>query len=355
MQKSTRKWLVLLLAAALLGIVVFQARRFSGSGEFSGTKLLTAVRGADPVLLAVSLVGIYACYALRALRWQVLQRNLGPSHFWSIYQLTLAGFAAIFLLGRPGEPIRPLLLARKEKLPVSGLFGIYLLERILDAASTLVVAALGLILIQARHGETTAKFAAAFRTAGAVLGLGLLVSIAILVYLRSHGTPLLEKRVAAWQASDSWKAGVGRVALGLVRGVQTIRSWRDLATTVFFSAAHWILVLMIYLWISHAFAGSLAELNLGDAMLVMAFALVGSVVQLPGVGGGSQVGSFVAYTAIFGVEKEPAAAASIVLWLITFAGVSLIGAPILIHQGFSLGQLKEMAEHEKEELEHSNS
>jgi len=355
MHKSTRKWLLLLLAAALLGVVVFQARRFSGTGEFSGAKLLAAVRGADPLLLAVSLIGIYVCYALRALRWHVLQRNLGLSHLWTIYQLTLAGFAAIFLLGRPGEPIRPLLLARKERLPVAGLFGIYLLERILDAASTLVVAALGLILIQARHSETTGKFATAFRTAGTVLGLGLLISIAILVYLRLHGTALLERRVATWHASGSWKTRTGRVVLGLVRGVQTIRSWRDLAMALFFSAAHWVLVLVIYLWISHAFGGSLGSLNLGDAMLVMAFALVGSVVQLPGVGGGSQVGSFVAYTAIFGVEKEPAAAASIVLWLITFAGVSLIGAPILIHQGFSLGQLKEMAEHEKEELERQDS
>jgi uncharacterized protein (TIRG00374 family) len=351
MLQSTRKWLVLLFAGALLAGVAYQAQRLFGSGEFSGSKLLAAVRDADPLLLGLSLVAIYGCYALRALRWHALQQNLGPSHFWSIYQLTLAGFAAIFLLGRPGEPIRPLLLARKEKLPVAGLFGIYLLERILDAASTLVVAALGLILIQARHGETTGKFAAAFRTAGAALGLGLLVSIAVLVYLRWHGTALLESRAAGWQASDDWRANIGRVVLGLVRGVQTIRSWRDLAMALFFSAAHWVLVLMIYLWISRSFGGSLAALNLGDAMLVMAFTLVGSVVQLPGVGGGSQVGSFVAYTAIFGVEKEPAAAASIVLWLITFTAVSLIGAPILIHQGFSLGQLKEMAEHEKEELQ----
>src|SRR5258706_12386225 len=82
-------------------------------------------------------------------------------------------------------------------------------------------------------------------------------------------------------------------------------------------------------------------------MLVMSFTLVGSAVQLPGVGGGSQVASFLAYTAVFGVEKEAAAAASIVVWLITFAAVSLAGVPLLIHEGLSLGKLKEMAENEK--------
>jgi glycosyltransferase 2 family protein len=345
MQKSTRKWLFALLAAVLVAIIAYQARRFFGSGQFSGAKLWSAVRGADPALLILSVFAIYVCYALRALRWRVLQQNLGPSHFWQIYSLTLAGFASIFLLGRAGEPVRPILLARKEKLPTAGLFGIYLLERLLDTASTLVIAALGLILIRAREGATnsTSAFSTAFRTAGIALGGGLLIAIAFLVYLRLHGAPLLESRVDEWKRTHSWKARIGSVILDLARGVQTIRSWGDLALAALYSGLHWILVLFIYLWISHAFGGTLAQLTLGDAMLVMGVTLVGSVVQLPGVGGGSQVGAFVAYTAIFGVEKEAAAAASIVLWLITFAAVSLVGAPLLIHQGFSLGQLRELA------------
>ena len=114
------------------------------------------------------------------------------------------------------------------------------------------------------------------------------------------------------------------------------------------SAVHWFLVLLVYLWVSHSFGGTLASLNLGDAMLVMAFTLVGSAVQLPGVGGGSQVAAFLAYTAVFGVEKEAAAAASIVMWLITFAACSLAGVPLLINEGLSLGKLRELAEHEKE-------
>ena len=91
----------------------------------------------------------------------------------------------------------------------------------------------------------------------------------------------------------------------------------------------------------------MSTISLGDAMLVMAFTLVGSAVQLPGVGGGSQVACFLAYTAIFGVESEPAAAAAIVMWLITFAACSLAGVPLLIHEGISLGKLREFA-HEKE-------
>jgi hypothetical protein len=51
------------------------------------------------------------------------------------------------------------------------------------------------------------------------------------------------------------------------------------------------------------------------------------------------------------VESETAVAAAIVLWLVTFAGCSIAGIPLLIREGVSLGKLREMAEHEKEELD----
>src|SRR3989441_5995350 len=130
MQTSSRKLLVVLIGLLLLGFVVYRSSGMLHLGDFSGTKLLHAVRNANPFLLILSVLAIYGCYAIRALRWKVFQQNLGPSHLATIYGLTLAGFSAIFLLGRAGEPVRPLLLARKEKLPVSGMFGIYVLERL---------------------------------------------------------------------------------------------------------------------------------------------------------------------------------------------------------------------------------
>jgi glycosyltransferase 2 family protein len=350
MQKSSRKLLVVLVGLLLLGFVVYRSSGMINLADFSGAKLLHAIRNADPFLLILSIVAIYACYALRSLRWKVFQRNLGPSRFWTIYAMTLAGFAAVFLLGRAGEPVRPLLLARKEKLPIADLFGIYTLERLFDLASAAVIAAVGLLLFQAhgRVGETAGKLETAARTTGSVLSVGVVGAIAFLIYLRLHGSALLERRLQGWRIAYGWRSKIAAILLGFVRGVQAIRTAGDLALSVLYSAVHWFLVLLVYLWVSHSFGGTLASLNLGDAMLVMAFTLVGSAVQLPGVGGGSQVAAFLAYTAVFGVEKEAAAAASIVMWLITFAACSVAGVPLLIHEGLSLGKLRELAEHEKE-------
>ena len=138
MQKSSRKLLVVLIGLLVLGFVVYRSTGLINLADFSGTKLLHAIRNANPFLLILSIVAIYACYALRSLRWKVFQRNLGPSRFGTIYAMTLAGFAAIFLLGRAGEPVRPLLLARKERLPIADLFGIYTLERLIWPAPPLL-------------------------------------------------------------------------------------------------------------------------------------------------------------------------------------------------------------------------
>src|SRR6266436_4782956 len=350
MQESSRKLLVVLIALLVLGFVVYRSSGMIHLTDFSGAKLLHAIRNANPFLLVLSIVAIYACYALRSLRWKVFQRNLGPSRFGPIYAMTLAGFAAVFLLGRAGEPVRPLLLSRKERLPIADLFGIYALERLFDLASAAIIAAIALLLFQSygHVGDTAGKLETAARTTGSLLFAGVVGAIVFLLYLRLYGSALLERSLQGWVIAHGWRGKIAAILLGFARGVQAIRTWSDLALSVFYSAAHWFLVLLVYLWVSHSFGGALTSLSLGDAMLVMAFTLVGSAVQLPGVGGGSQVACFLAYTAVFGVEKEAAAAASIVMWLITFAACSLASVPLLVHEGFSLGKLREMAEHEKE-------
>jgi glycosyltransferase 2 family protein len=353
MQASSRKLLLALVGLAVLGFIVYRSTGLINLADFSGARLLHSVRAANLWYLLLSLIAIYGCYALRALRWEVFQKNLGPSNFWTIYKLTLAGFSAVFLLGRAGEPVRPILLAGKEKLPMADMFGLYVLERLFDTAATAVIAGLGLVLFQsqAHQAGSASTLQTAARTTGSVLFVGVLFAVALLVYLRLHGTAMLERRLQSVVAAKGAKAAIARIVLGFARGVQTIRTWSELALAILYSALHWFLVLAIYVWVSHSFGGRLATIGLGDALLVLAFTMVGSAVQLPGVGGGSQLACFLAYTTIFGVEKEPAAAAAIVVWLISFAGCCLAGVPLLIHEGMSLGELRRMARTEDETID----
>src|SRR5260370_34708814 len=111
--------------------------------------------------------------------------------------MALAGLPAFFLVGRVGERVRPLLRARKEKLPIADLFGIYALERLLDLASAAVIAALGVLLFQS-HGpvvETAGKLETAARTTGSLLLAGVVAAAAFLLYLRLRRSALLERRL----------------------------------------------------------------------------------------------------------------------------------------------------------------
>jgi glycosyltransferase 2 family protein len=352
MRALARKPIFLILGVLLLAFVLYEARGFLHLGSFSGSKLLAAAREANPYYLILALVAIYTCYGIRSLRWQVFQRNIGPAHFWKIYSLTLGGFAAIFLLGRAGEPVRPLLLAKKQNLPVADTFGIYVLERIFDMGSVAMIAGVGLLLfgLHPHSGDLAAKLETAARTTGTILFAGVIAAVAILVYLRLHGTAALERRLEATIKAGSWRATMARIFLGFVRGVQTIRTFGDLLLATVYSGAHWSLVALAYFWVSHSFSGALHAISVSDAMIILSFSLVGSSVQLPGVGGGSQAGAIIAYTAIFGVEREPAVAAAMMLWAITFAGCSLVGVPLLIHEGAGLRDLKRLAAQEKREV-----
>src|SRR5258708_21782162 len=138
MQTSSRKLLVVLIGLLVLGFVLYRSSGMIHLGDFSGTKLLRAVRHANPFLLILSILAIYACYALRALRWKVFQQNLGPSRFGTIYAMTLAGFAAALFLRRAGGTLRPLLLSRQERLPLAHLFGIFSLARLLQFANAAI-------------------------------------------------------------------------------------------------------------------------------------------------------------------------------------------------------------------------
>jgi uncharacterized protein (TIRG00374 family) len=350
MRRSWTKLVLLLLLLLIVGFFVYRSRGVIQLRGFSWDRLMASARHASLPLLLLALLGTYGSYALRALRWVRFSRYLPRTSFLSVYRSTMIGFTAIFLLGRAGEPIRPLLIARKDRVPISNLFGIYVLERLFDAGSTAVLAGLTLIIfpmmIKERQIPGTLKTAA--QSAGIALIAGLLATIAFLVYFRLHGAAALERKIERWHSGIGWRRKVGGLLLGLSEGLQAIRTWSDLVAAVGYSAAHWMLVAFVYVWVAHSFGGALAEIRFTDALLVLFFCMVGSMLQLPAVGGGSQAASFIAFTQVFRVEIEPAMAASVVLWLVTFAASSLIGVPLLIHEGWSMGELKHLAQAERE-------
>jgi uncharacterized protein (TIRG00374 family) len=352
MLRNSRRLFLLLLAVAALGYLFYKFRHSITLEGFEWSTVGQSLRDARLSLLLLTMATIYVCFAIRALRWMRFSRTLGATHFRNVYSATLMGFTCTFLLGRAGEPIRPVLIAKKDKLSIPRMFGVYVLERIFDVAATAVIAGSALVLFERRGlvghaGDIVTKV----RSAGILLLIGLLVAVSFLIYFRYHGAEWLAKRLQkpAWRAG--WRGKVIVLLEGFAEGLQGIRTWNDLGVLVGWSVVHWFLIVLCYTWVAHAFGGQLGTLRFSDAALVLAFSMVGSAVQLPGVGGGAQVATFLVLTLIFGVEKVPAATMSIVVWLVTFASCCLVGLPLLFREGWSMGELRRIAtaaEHEAE-------
>jgi uncharacterized protein (TIRG00374 family) len=349
MLRKSLRYLVLLLAVLALGYFLYRFRDSITLQGFRWGMVVASIREARIWLLVLSLVAIYVCYALRALRWMRFCRWLGATRFWDVYSATLVGFTCNVLLGRAAEPVRPALIARKSALSMPGMFGVYVLERVFDMAATATLAVIALLSFE-RHGMAGAGndlLLRVARSAGALLLAGLVGVIAFLIYFRYHGSGWLAEKLKHPKWRTGWREKIAVLLEGFSDGLRGVRTWSDLGALAGYTAAHWILVVLIYLWVAHAFGGELAGLGFAGATLVLAFTMVGSTAQLPVAGGGSQVATYLVLTLIIGVEREPAAITAVVLWLITFVGCCLVGLPLLFREGWSMGELRRMARAEE--------
>src|SRR5688572_32746641 len=102
----------------------------------------------NPAWLAASIAVTMGTYWLRAIRWQILLAPLKAVRLRSLFSITIIGFAAIFLLGRAGEVARPLWLARREKVALTGSVATIVVERFVDAIMLIVAFVLALFIAE---------------------------------------------------------------------------------------------------------------------------------------------------------------------------------------------------------------
>jgi hypothetical protein len=72
------------------------------------------------------------------------------------------------------------------------------------------------------------------------------------------------------------------------------------------------------------------------------------MVQLPGVGGGSQLATIATLEKVFDVPKELAASCGIMLWLVTFVAVVPVGLLLAHRERLSLRKLSRETEKAEE-------
>src|ERR1035438_7427915 len=133
--------LVLVTLAVLLDLQFRAWRTFDWGRFFSQTRDIAWLH----VIYGTAL--IYLTYVLRAVRWKIFLRPVRKD-ISSVLLLspTIIGFTGLALLGRPGELIRPYLIARRENLPFASQVAVWAVERIFDVAGFTVLLVAGIFL-----------------------------------------------------------------------------------------------------------------------------------------------------------------------------------------------------------------
>jgi hypothetical protein len=117
----------------------------------------------------------------------------------------------------------------------------------------------------------------------------------------------------------------------------------------------WWLIALAYREVTHAYGMPLEHMTVSKVLLLMGSAMLGSLIQLPGVGGGSQLATISALEHIFNASHELAASCGILLWLATFVSVVPAGLLLAHRERLSLRKLSEESEQEEARAELSPS
>lgn len=293
----------------------------------------TVLRGAalGPLLLVLGVVGLQVL--VRAARWRLLlPRRLDgtrPSIGAAVTALLIGYLASGVLPARLGEPIRAIVVARSQQLPVGGAFGSVVLERVVDLAALAIV---GL-------GAALAIGAPAW-----ILNLALLVAglaLALLLLLVTVGLdPVLA--IGRWLVARVPRgvrptgARLLNMAGSFTDGMSGHRRRPDVAAAALLSVVGWLLDALIIGLVATSIG---VPLEPGEAVVISAVgALATAIPSAPGYLGTYEVAVTTAAVAL-GLSAAEGLALAIATHAIVLGPVLLAGLVALARTGATLGGL----------------
>ncbi len=349
MNRRRLLWMVVAIALALLVYTQFHslgrlsaeiAKRNHGQPWLWKRDFFGVIAQCSPWRLGVALLLIYAGYVCRAWRWRVFLSRMKHVELGSLVAPQFIGFTGLVLLGRPGEFIRPYLIARRTGVAFSVQLAVLVAERIFDMGAFALIVALNLALAPGLRGI---PHYAAFRKGSYVLLL-IVAGLGAGAWLLYRGGVALAGRIRR-RSRGRFGAGVAAKLEQFSNGLHILSGAREVAYAGLISIVTWLLIAGCYLFTVRSFRQPLmAGMSLSEVLLLMFFSVAGGVIQLPGIGGGAQVATIAALSVVFLVPLGTAAAGGILLWLITSVSVIVPGLLLAHRDHISLRRVSREAE-----------
>jgi uncharacterized protein (TIRG00374 family) len=340
---STRRHALTIVAIILVVIAAaYGINRFRGS-SFRWDLFLTAFRTLDPLWLSAAIILILLTYVGRALRWQVMMRPICPHpNFRNVLTATIIGFTAIVLFGRPGELVRPYLIAMKEKVPFSSQVATWLLERIYDLLIVLLIFGFALTQVQGDVATVGPGLQWVIRMGGYIVGGLCAICLVILVMLRRFSVTMRRRLLDGLAfLPPKYFARAEQVVTAFTGGMESTQNPYFISQVLFYTVLEWIVIAGCNICLFKAFPAT-AHFTVIDNIVFIGFVSFGSAVQIPGVGGGMQVAAVLILTEFFGLSLEVATGLAILIWLTTYVAIVPIGLALGLHEGLNWRNLKKL-------------
>jgi glycosyltransferase 2 family protein len=361
---SRKRFLITALVLAVLaGLVYLQVRAWK---KFDWHRFWVATHNTNKFYLVAGVALVYADYILRALRWKIMLRPVCDAKTSDLVAPTVIGFAGLALLGRPGEFIRPYLISRKVNLTMASQLAVWTVERIFDTGAFALIMAVNILWSRdtlsklpgfansARrhflgHEISSFTFFEAFAVA-LLIGVGLVA----LVAFRVRKNPATASRVFVrlfGRISPKFGHAVGKRVLAFGEGLNTVKDLTSFFQLSGLSIVIWLFIGFAYMAVTHAYSiHRLSQMTLSSVFLLTAASVVGGVLQLPVVGGGSQLATIGMLRGVFNLSPELATSCGIMLWLVTFMSVVPAGLAIARSEHVSITQMEEASIQEEEKF-----
>lgn len=347
MTQRTRKWLAQIGSFVLAGVLLYLALRgvdFSAVGE--------ALLAADYRWLLPLAAVLLLSHLLRAWRWQMLLEALPSDEGHAPHRVSLKtafysvmiGYMVNYAAPRLGEVVRSANLARRERLPLSGVIGTVVVERILDV----IVLALGLgsvaFLLLDRLGALRELFVDPM-----LEQLGRLPAASLLIGALVIGGLVV---VFTWRAMQA-ESMVRRLWDDHVRPIAV--SFRDgLATVLRAPRRLGLVVTTLAIWFAYLLAAHMPfllfdmaapfEISLLDSWSIMLLGAIGVAIPSPGGTGSYHFITIQTLVVLFGVTQSAAATYAVFTHGAQLILYVAVGFLCMVLQGADLGTLKETTE-----------
>jgi glycosyltransferase 2 family protein len=291
--------------------------------------------------LAVSICLILLSNVGRALRWQVMLRPFGRTlSVWRLTSDTAIGLTATVLLGRVGEVVRPYLIAVQTGLPLSSQAGAWLLERTLDLLVVLLFFGFALLWVPVHSQRFDPEIHTVLTAGGYVFGATGAVCLLLLFALRDPGRQAQQRILSALTfLPAAHYARAERMLEAFSQGVECTRDPRSLTLLVGYTGLEWAIIVASCSALLRGFPIT-RQLGPIDVLVLLGFVSLGSVVQIPGLGGGMQVATVVALTRIYRIPFEAASGVAVLFWVVSSLAIMPFGFVCAFQEGLNWSKLK---------------